>query len=77
MVVLSSSYHNIICYDYQTPYMTKTFVQFSLEYVTSHCNTEGHYGKSVSAYISIEGCEIGGGLIEFLMPILFFAVTHS
>ena len=70
------SYHNIICYDYQVPYMTKTFIQFSLEYISSHCNAKGHYCQICILPISrIEGCEIRGGLIKYLMPIPFFAVT--
>ena len=76
MVVFSSHYHNIICYDYQVLYVTKTFIQFSLEYISCQCNTEGHYCKSVSAYLSIESCEIGEDFIQFFMPIPFFC-SHT
>ena len=56
MIVFSSNYHDVICYYYQVFYVTKTFIQLVLEHVPCHCDTKGHYFKSIPAYLSVECC---------------------
>ena len=54
MVVIFPDNHDIICNYYQIFNMAKTFVQLSLEYISSDHDAKWHDSKSESSYLSIE-----------------------
>ena len=58
MVFIFPDNHDIICNYYQIFNVAKTFIQFSLEYISSDQDAKWHDSKSVSSYLSIESCEV-------------------
>ena len=58
VVIIFSDNHDIIHNYYKIFNVAKTFVKFSLEYVSGNHDAKWHDSKSVPSYLSIEGCEV-------------------
>ena len=57
--------------------LAKTFIELSLENITSHCSSKWHHYILESTYLSVKHGQEWRSLIKLLVPITFSAITNS